>query len=255
MAGDTAALDTDVFRSDLRAVMAAGRRFPVSIFPTSKGPAAMATDDTTTDDTTTQDDPPAETATGKTGADPTTDKATEALKAENERIKKALAETNRKAAADRKFREDVERERQQAEDAKLGESEQLRKQLKALEAEKRAAEQESAQLKADLVERRIDTEIERAATGHFLHPEIASQVVDRERITHDPDTGKISGIKDAIDAVLKKYPGLGTAQRGGGSPAAMRQKRPEGGGGQGGGNEKQADLRTEFARMGGYEPL
>jgi hypothetical protein len=209
----------------------------------------MATDDITTD-IETPNDPPAETATGTTGAD----KATEAIKAENERIKKALAETNRKAAADRKFREDVERERQQAEDAKLGETEQLRKQVKSLEAEKRAAEQESAQLKADLVERRIDTEIERAATGHFLHPEIAAQVVDRERITHDPDTGKISGIKDAIDAVLKKYPGLGSAQRGGGSPAAMRQKRPEGGGA-GGGGEKQADLRTEFARMGGYEAL
>jgi multidrug efflux pump subunit AcrA (membrane-fusion protein) len=207
----------------------------------------MATDDPTTD-VETQDDPPAETATDKPGAD----KATEQLKAENERIKKALAETNRKAAADRKFREDVERERQQQEDAKLGETEQLRKQVKSLEAEKRAAEQESAQLKADLVERRIDTEIERAATGHFLHPEIAAQVVDRERITHDPDTGKISGIKDAIDAVLKKYPGLAVARRGGGSQAAMPPKRPGGGDAAG---EKQADLRTEFARMGGYEPM
>jgi multidrug efflux pump subunit AcrA (membrane-fusion protein) len=211
----------------------------------------MATDDPTTDDTT-QDDPPAETATGKTGADPGNDKAIEQLKAENERIKKAIADANRKGLADRKFREDVERERQQAEDAKLGEAEQLRKQLKALEAEKRAAEQESAQLKADLVERRIDTEIERAATGHFVHPEIAAQVVDRERITHDPDTGKISGIKDAIDAVLKKYPGLAAARRGGGSPAAMPPKRPGGGDGQG---DKQADLRTEMARMVGYEPM
>jgi hypothetical protein len=213
----------------------------------------MATDDIQTD-TETLDDPPAETATGKTGAT-NDDKATEALRAEAERLKKVLAEVNRKALADRKFREDVERERQQAEDAKLGEAEQLRKQLKALEAEKRAAEQESAQFKADLVERRIDTEIERAAMGQFLHPEIAAQVVDRERISHDPDTGKISGIKDAIDAVLKKYPGLGTAQRGGGSPAAMKTRRPEAGGGQGGGGDKQADLRAEFARLGGYEPL
>jgi hypothetical protein len=213
----------------------------------------MATDiDTTTDDTTTHDDASAETAT-KTGADQGNDKTIEQLKAENERIKKAIAESNRKGAADRKFREDVERERQQQEDAKLGETEQLRKQVKSLEAEKRAAEQESAQLKADLVERRIDTEIERAATGHFLHPEIAAQVVDRERITHDPDTGKISGIKDAIDAVLKKYPGLAVARRGGGSPAAMPPKRPEGGGA--GAGDKQADLRTEFARMGGYEPM
>jgi hypothetical protein len=209
----------------------------------------MATDDIDQTETETPTETSAETATGTTGAD----KATEQLRAENERIKKALAETNRKAAADRKFREDVERERQQQEDMKLGETEQLRKQVKSLEAEKRAAEQESAQLKADLVERRIDTEIERAATGHFLHPEIAAQVVDRERITHDSDTGKISGIKDAIDAVLKKYPGLAAAKRGGGSPAAMQPKRP--GGGDAAGNEKQPGLREEFARMGNYEPM
>jgi hypothetical protein len=88
--------------------------------------------------------------------------------------------------------------------------------------------------------------------GHFLHPELAPQVVDRERINHDPDTGKISGIKDAIEAVLKKYPGLGSAQRGGGSPQAMRTKQS---GAAGGGGDKQAELRTEFAKMGGYESM
>jgi hypothetical protein len=214
----------------------------------------MATDTDTKTDDPTHDDPPAETAT-KTGADPTTDKETAQLKAENERIKKALAETNRKAAADRKFREDVERERQEQEDAKLGEAEQLRKQLKALEAEKRAAEQETIQLKADLVERKIAEAIGWAAAGHFLHPEIAAQVVDRERITYDPDTGKITGIKDAIDAVLKKYPGLGTAQRGGGSPAAMRVRQPGGGGGGGGETDQMASIREEMARMVDYEPM
>jgi hypothetical protein len=216
----------------------------------------MATEtDTTTDDTTHDDTTSAETATTKSGADPTTDKALEAAKAEIQRVREQLKETNRKAAGDRKFREDVERERQQAEDAKLGEAEQLRKQLKALEAEKRAAEQESAQFKAELVERRIDTEIERAAIGHFLHPELASQVVDRERITHDPDTGKITGIKDAIEAILKKYPGLGSAQRGGGSPAAMRIRQPGGGGHGGGEADQMAGIREEMARMVDYEPM
>jgi hypothetical protein len=208
----------------------------------------MATDtDTTTDDTTTQDDPPTEMAAEKSGAD----KATETLKAEAERLRKALSEANRKALADRKRLEDIDKENEARETAKLGEAEQLKRQLKALEAEKRAAEHEAAQLKADLLTKRIDTEIERAAMGQFLHPELAPQVVDRERINHDPDTGKISGIKDAIEAVLKKYPGLGSAQRGGGSPQAMRTKQSPGTGG----GDKQAELRTEFAKMGGYEQL
>jgi vancomycin resistance protein YoaR len=210
----------------------------------------MATDtDTTTEtDETTQDDPQAVTAAEKAGAD----KATETLKAEAERLRKALSEANRKALADRKRLEDIDKENEARETAKLGEAEQLKRQLKALEAEKRAAEHEAAQLKADLLTKRIDTEIERAAMGQFLHPELAPQVVDRERINHDPDTGKISGIKDAIEAVLKKYPGLGSAQRGGGSPQAMRTKQS---GGTGGGGDKQAELRTEFAKMGGYEQL
>jgi vancomycin resistance protein YoaR len=219
----------------------------------------MATDDTTThaDDTQAHDETHAETAADRTGADhDDIDNVSAAkLKAENERIKKALAETNRKAAADRKFREDVERERQQQEDAKLGEAEQLRKQLKAIEAEKRAAEEESARLRADLIERRIDAEIERAASGRFAHPELAPQVIDRERISHDPDTGKISGIKDAIDAVLKKYPGLEAVQRGGGSPAAMRTRQPAVGGGQNDRESRQPGLREEFLKIGNYEPL
>jgi septal ring factor EnvC (AmiA/AmiB activator) len=105
----------------------------------------MATDtDTTTDDTTTQDDPPTEMAAEKAGAD----KATETLKAEAERLRKALSEANRKALADRKRLEDIDKENEARETAKLGEAEQLKRQLKALEAEKRAAEHEAAQLKA-----------------------------------------------------------------------------------------------------------
>jgi ParB-like chromosome segregation protein Spo0J len=209
----------------------------------------MATDDITQTETETPTETPTETAADKAGAD----KATEALKAEAERLKKALAETNRKAQADRLRLADIDREAKEREDAKLGESERLGKRLKELEDQKREAEQRAAKLEADLLDRKIDQAIERSAAALFTHPEIASRLVDRARIVHDPDTDKISGIKDALEAVLKQYPGLGSAQRGGGSPAAMRTKRPEGGG-TGGGGEKQ-DLRAEFARMGGYEAM
>jgi type I site-specific restriction-modification system R (restriction) subunit len=206
----------------------------------------MATDDPTTEtETETPTETPTETEATKAGAD----KAIEALKAENERIKKAMAENNRKSAADRARLKDIDDEAKERENAKLGESEKLRKQLKELEDQKRESDQLAARLQEDLIARRIDTEIERAARPLFTHPEVAVRMVERERIVHDPDTDKVSGIKEALDAVLKKYPDLGTAARGAGSPAAMRQKRPEGGG------EKQADLRAEFAKMGGYEKM
>jgi hypothetical protein len=214
----------------------------------------MATDDTTQTDDTTHDDTSAETAT-KTGAT-NDDKAIEALKAENERIKKAMADANRKGLADRKFREDVERERQQAEDAKLGEAEQLRKQLKALDDARREAEQRAVKLEADLLERRIDTEIERYARPHFTNPELASRLVERDRITFDPDTGKIGGIKDAVEAVLKKYPEIGSAQRGGGSPAAMRTRQPGGGHTPAASEaDRMASIREEWARTGNYDQM
>jgi ribosomal protein L16 Arg81 hydroxylase len=211
----------------------------------------MATDDTTNDDTTTLPDPPAETATGKAGATHD-DKATEALRAEAERLRKALAETNRKALADRKFREDVEREKQEKEDQKLGEAERLRKQLQEAEDRTRDAEQRTAKLEADLIERRIDQAIERAAVPLFTRPELASKLVDRARITYDPDADKIGGIKDALESLLKQYPEIGTAHRGGGSPQAMKTRRPEQGGG---GGNKEPGLREEFAAMGNYEKM
>jgi hypothetical protein len=76
----------------------------------------MATDtDTTTEtDETTQDDPQAVTAAEKAGAD----KATETLKAEAERLRKALSEANRKALADRKRLEDIDKENEARETAK-----------------------------------------------------------------------------------------------------------------------------------------
>jgi chromosome segregation ATPase len=208
----------------------------------------MATETDSTTETDTEINPQAETAADKS----VSDKRTKDLEAEAERLRTALKETNRKAAADRKRLEDIDNEAKERENAKLGESERLKKQLKELEDQKREAEQRATKLEADLLERRIDTEIERYAIAHFNHPELASRLVDRDRITYDPEADKVTGIREAVEAVLKKYPTLGGAQRGGGSPQAMRPKQP---GGAGGGGDKQVDLRTEFAKMGGYEQL
>jgi hypothetical protein len=215
----------------------------------------MATDDTTTEtETETPTETQAETAATKAGAD----KATEQLKAENERIKKALAETNRKALADRKRLEDIDREKQEREDEKLGEAERLKKQLKESEDAKRESDRRSAELEDKVLALRIDQAIERAAASLFSRPELASKLVDRVRITYDPDTDKIGGIKDALEALLKLYPEIGSAQRGGGSPAAMRTKQPGGGGGHtpaASEADRLASIREEMAQLVNYEPM
>jgi murein hydrolase activator len=214
----------------------------------------MATDDITQTETETSTETQAETAADKSGSD----KAIEQIKAENERIKKALQEANRKALADRKRLEDIDREKQEREDEKLGEAERLKKQLKESEDAKRESDKRSAELEDKVLALRIDQAIERAATSLFSRPELASKLVDRARITYDPDTEKIGGIKDALEALLKQYPEIGSAQRGGGSPAAMRTRQPGGGGGHtpaASEADRLASIREEMAQLVNYEPM
>jgi hypothetical protein len=98
----------------------------------------------------------------------------------------------------------------------------------------------------------MDQHIRKVAQGLFADPELAPKLVDRDQIEYDPETGKFSRVKEAVERVLRDHPGLATAQRGGGSPAAMRTKRPGTGDGAA---EGVPSLREEFARLGNYERM
>lgn len=218
----------------------------------------MATEDIETQDETTEDveTRQAETATeaAATEADETQGKSAQELAAEAERLRRQLKETNRKAAADRLRLAEIDREKQEKEDAKLSETARLKKQLKAEEDARRAAEARAEKLQGDLINRRIDQEIERAAIGQFEYPQAASKLVDRSRIEYDPESDKVTGIKDALERLIKEYPGMATAKRGGGSPAAMTVRRPGAGAGAGV-PEGAPSLLDQWVKTGNYDQM
>jgi hypothetical protein len=214
----------------------------------------MAANDTQTqiDAEEAEDPTQAETAATEAEVEAAPDKSTDELKAEADKLRKQLKETNRKAAADRLRLEEIDREKQEREDAKLSETAKQKKRADAETDARRQLEAEVAKLKADLLNREMDQHIRKAAQGIFNDPELAPKLVDRDQIEYDPETGKFSRVKEAVERVLRDHPGLATAQRGGGSPAAMRTRRP----GQGTEAEQQLpNYIDHFIRSGNYEPM
>jgi hypothetical protein len=181
------------------------------------------------------------------GDDPT------ALKAVLDRTRKALADANRKAETERKqykaARErldDLDRAAEERRKEELPEVERLRNDLRARDAEIRAREGRVAELERESTALRIAHQVEREAQkAGFLYPEDVPKLVDASRIEVEPETGRILGVKEAVERLAKDRPGLLAAPRGGGSPAAVPQRRPVAGGA----NEAPpVDMRAELRR-------
>ena len=189
----------------------------------------MAADDPATG--ATREPEPAETAARRDAShDVPPTEATD--RAELDRLRKALSEANRKAASDRKRLEELDR----------------------TDADRRAAvevaERKAAELAAQLMTREMEIAVEREArTQGWPNPELAWRLVDRDRIRVDPETSKITGIKDAVEKVGKDYPSLvGGAHRGGGTPP--REARRPGDGRTATGDDRVEDL---LLRSGRYQ--
>lgn len=174
------------------------------------------------------------------------------LRAENERIRKALAETNRKATADRKFREDFEREQEDRKKAQMGEVDRLKQELADRDQRERDKEAANESLKAENLRLRVDGLIERAAiAAGFENPELAPRLIDRERITSDPDSGKIEGVKEAVDRLAKEYPGLVRSVKSGlGHPSTIRARQGGGNGSDPQAVDPRAEVRAKIRYMG-----
>lgn len=177
------------------------------------------------------------------------------LKAEREKLKTALAKANKEAADRRRRLEELEAKEKEAEQAQLTEAERIRNAAgealkKRQEAEERARKAEEA-----LVATRIDHAVERAAAGRMEYPEIAPSLVDRSRISYDPETGKVDGAKEAVDRLLKDKPGLDTTNRGGGTPPREGPRRSSAGTTPtqtSGRQERPPTPDEEVAALGGY---
>jgi hypothetical protein len=236
----------------------AGGRGPI---PEPGGTTAMAATQTQSDerdDGTTAADrgdrdgaPGGDAGRGRDHDDPGDDPA--ALKAVLDRTRKALADANRKAETERKqykaARErldDLDRAAEERRKEELPEVERLRNDLRARDAEIRAREGRVAELERESTALRIAHQVEREAQkAGFLYPEDVPKLVDASRIEVEPETGRILGVKEAVERLAKDRPGLLAAPRGGGSPAAVPQRRPVAGGA----NEAPpVDMRAELRR-------
>lgn len=131
------------------------------------------------------------------------------LRAERDRIAKALAETNRKQKADRLRLEEFEKAQREAEEAKLGEGDRIKRERDQQNQARLAAEQQAKAARDELDRLRIDFEIERMALSvGFEFPEQAAALVDRELIDYDEDTRRPLNLKDVIKRLVDKYPNL-----------------------------------------------
>jgi hypothetical protein len=222
---------------------------------------ANATDDVTQDDAASRDGGGVgagqATQTQAQQAPPTPEETRSELereKAEKARLQKVLNETNRRAAADRKRLEDIDRQEQERKAAQLSDSDRARQEAEETAQRLRDAERERDEAKQEALQVRISLQVEREAREiGFKYPEDVCKLIDADRIEVD-ENGKISGVKEAVKRLAADRPGLLVAPPTGGSPAAMTTRRPGSGpSGQANAGQQQAvDIEAEMRRAVRY---
>lgn len=177
----------------------------------------------------------------------------EDAQAELERTRTALAKANREATDRRKRVEEFEAAEEEKKNAQLTEAEKARKQSEVQAKKLTDAEADRDALRAELLQVRIAHAVEREATAAgFQYPEIVASLIEADRIEVDPDTGKFTGVKEAVNRVAKDRPGLLSAPRGGGTPARTGPTpRPGQPNGKPAGQQQQPPELTDELRQSG----
>jgi hypothetical protein len=176
-------------------------------------------------------------------------------KDEADRAKRERDKANSDAAQKRRRLEELERAEEERRTAQMGESDRLKKQADEAARKHRESEAEAEKLRAENVRLRIDHAVERYALDRgFRYPSNVPKLIDRDRVSVDPDTGKISGVKEAVDKLANDQPdSLVAAPRGGTPPAIPNNRRPGGGGtAPGGGGRPVPTVQEELLATGRY---
>lgn len=139
-----------------------------------------------------------------------------------------------------------ERQAQEERDKTLPEIERLRKQAAEADARAKAAERERDARAAELIRQKIAIEIERAATGKFRTPSLAPALVDRDALDYDPETGRIKGVKEELERLLKHAPEL--AMQGDGRGGTPQPPRSPGRSSEGAGREAPYSYYADLSR-------
>lgn len=197
----------------------------------AQDPAEMADEEETR--TTTKATPA-----GKAPSRPATEREVpedpDELRAELERSRAALAKVNRESAERRRRLEDLERAEEERTRAQMSETDRQKREREDAERRAREAEDRAREVETLLASERIDRAVERAAMElGFEYPQDVPKLIDRSRIDVDEETGKILGVKEAVDKLLKERPALLSVRRGGGTPqrdaaGARRPTYPDG---------------------------
>jgi hypothetical protein len=144
------------------------------------------------------------------------------LKAELEKVREALKETNRKSAADRHRLKELESQERDRKDSELSEMEKRDNRLKELEAL-------DAQSRQALLDTRLEVAVERAARdAGFEYPEDVFKLIDRESIEVEDGKIRMPTVKKAVDKLAADRPRLLTGKKNG-TPERGRTSSQAGG--------------------------
>lgn len=156
-------------------------------------------------------------------ADPD-DLSPEDLAAELRKVRKALKESNAEAQKGREAKrrlQELEDEKERLEQEKLSVDEKRERRLAELEAKAKEAEEKAAKLERDNLQMRFDNEVrgELKTQGVGMVEVCVKALRGDPAIEHDPDTGKVLGVKEAVSKLIKQNPELVTGMpRGQGTP-------------------------------------
>ena len=137
------------------------------------------------------------TATAATTAQTQSTETVESLKAQLESANKHIGELNKESEKHRKQADEWQKAKQAEEDAKLSETEKLKKELADMNAAK-----ESVLKTAN--DRLVSAEI-KSKSDKFIDPDVVLALVDRSKITVKDD-GTIEGVTAALDELAKNKP-------------------------------------------------
>ncbi|HMF59211.1 MAG TPA: hypothetical protein VK595_02495, partial [Vicinamibacterales bacterium] len=110
--------------------------------------------------------------------------------------------------------------------ASLSETERLKTENKAAATKAAEAERRATAAEERLVREQIDAAVEREAVKlGFEYPDITPQLIDRTRVEKDEESGKIVGVKEALERLAKERPNLVAASPRGGTPPREGPRR------------------------------
>jgi hypothetical protein len=178
------------------------------------------------------------------------------VRAELLRARQALASRNKENQAFRARLDELEEAERQRREASMSDQDRARQASARKDAEIATLRAEKDELLARLHRTLIDHEVSREGARLFEDPGLAVDLVDRAALEVDEETGRVRGVKEALERVLKRYPKLAKEPPAKGGVMPERASRQPGGGARKDRDrgEEPVPVSHEISRhIGGYD--